>query len=789
MSPIRALSLLLALLALLTFAACENNDDNNTTTSDDDAVADDDQVDDDADDDGDDDADDDTADDDVIDDDTIDDDTIDDDTIDDDTADDDTTDDDTWTPPEVDDTARANGFKMFYKERVSRLLLSWNLFGLAGDAAFGTNIHKHYIAKEGNEYEVIAGETDNNTIGFSVFSTYHAWQNLGGRDTELSLIRMFEGLVFYEAVTGHSGLTSREQLPGWTRVMDGVNGTVTRYRDNVVFTPPVVYSSELEGEILDTFYDGVVVTYREDPGEYYWNFKPANELTDFAITYVFSEPPYFFRNSDCCSSWMVTKKGPWIGAYWGNHNSRDNFPDMSMGFLAAMDAADDMSLPADVREAAQHAVEAGHAVGDRIVADSNVQMTVVEGTDYENIIPGGQIRPDGTTEWQDLGSLAVCLECYLAQALSSAGLDLPVGDTPMPGSIEESAIRELFRLIGITPPPVPDKICHSIDDSMLGMTWTDLMEAEIFGQPWYEVAFMIGELFPDLFPSLLGSTADDFKEMEMGAMALCYYAEITGKDDLLRVSRKTLKNLVDLHRILATLVYSVANSPYRTGDQAMYDELLKNATDEFYWAAFMASMYDIKTEVADFANFEKGLNRAAYQESILALGDTSPWTLKTDEEILAAVENALANEDEWLVQRYRDRFGTTPPVRRAGDAYEAIGPDDQWHPAENPHHQGYSAGELLWEMALCTNAPWAASCDWAALGCERPDLNGSGTVDQTDRDAFDAAYATYSGQACNDGNSWCEGADLDHSGAADQSDVTFIEAAMGCTTAVQLGAD
>ena len=26
---------------------------------------------------------------------------------------------------------------------------------------------------------------------------------------------------------------------------------------------------------------------------------------------------------------------PWAGAYWGNHNSRDNFPDIAFGMLAS----------------------------------------------------------------------------------------------------------------------------------------------------------------------------------------------------------------------------------------------------------------------------------------------------------------------------------------------------------------------------------------------------------------------------------------------------------------------
>ena len=40
--------------------------------------------------------------------------------------------------------------------------------------------------------------------------------------------------------------------------------------------------------------------------------------------------------------------GAWEGAYWGNHNSRDNFTDYALGFLAAMEAAATPGLPADL---------------------------------------------------------------------------------------------------------------------------------------------------------------------------------------------------------------------------------------------------------------------------------------------------------------------------------------------------------------------------------------------------------------------------------------------------------
>ncbi|HPQ68199.1 MAG TPA: hypothetical protein PKW95_03665 [bacterium] len=781
MRTIRSLLLFAAVLALLlgAWACAEDNDNREFDDDDDDDSFDDDIDDDDAT------PDDDTGDDDTGDDDTLDDDTIDDDTGDDDTIDDDTIDDDDDTPPPpTTDEARAAGFKLFYRERVDRLILSWNRFGLAGDAVAATNIGKHNIAKSGNEYEVLGGETDNNDIGASVFATWYAYQAFGGRNLELTLIRQFEGLAFYEAVTGHTGLTSREVLPGWTRTMDGVNDTIYRTRDGInPFTPPVVFSTALEQEILDTFYDDIVMTYRENPLEYYPNFRSTSEMGDYAVTYVFSDPPTYLHISNCCSSWKISQIGTWEGAFWGNHNSRDNFPDMSFGFLAAMEAAQSKDLPADLAQAVQEALEAGHRIGDRITADDNVQMTVPEWEDYNELMPGGQIRPDGQTEWQDLGSLASCPMAYMAKALSTDGLDAPLPVLPLPGSIEMSAIRYLLELIGMPGVPLPVLKCRSIDDAFVGMTWGDLLDLEIFGVPWYEIAFAIAEIWPDLFPDLLGSTGDDFKEMELAVMALCQYAEIYQKDDLYDLAQETMQNLIDIHRILAELAYSAAASPNRQGNPAAYDEMIKGAEEHLYVAAIIARQFGIEAPDEDLNDFTIGHQRAANIENILSLGDTATWALKTDEEIMAAIQAELdskAEKEPWIVARYWERFPEDPPIRRNGDGYEAINLDGEWQSVENPWHAWYGASKLMFEASLCTKSPWTLSCDWAVLGCARPDLDGSGAVDAADRTLFDAAYATYSGETCDEGNSWCEGADLDRSGAADESDTAFIEAADGC---------
>ncbi len=695
-------------------------------------------------------------------------------------------DDDASPPPPVTNDARAEGFKLYYRERMLRILTAWNRFGLADDAVPGTNIGQHLIAKTGNAFEVQAGEQDNNDIGKSVWSTWFARQIYAAigdvpHAVDLSLIRMFEGLAFYEAITGHAGLTSREVLPGWTRVMDGVHGTVARTRSGQPFTPPVTFSAALEQDVLNTFYSGLVFTYREEPLEYYYSLKPIADTGDFAVTYVFSVPGDFMRESDCCSSWMISKEGIWTGAYWGNHNSRDNFPDMSLGYLAAFQAATMNSLPADLATAAARAAAAGHRIGDCIVAYNDVQMTVPETGNYDTLVPGGQVGPDGGTSWQDLGSLDSCQDVYLAKALTTDGLHEPVPQMPMPGGIERSALAYLLKELGFPDPQLPMEYCHSLDDAMLGLTWGEVMNFKLFGQPWYQVAEDIANLDPDLFPKLLGSTADDFKELELGAMANCYYAAISNQADLLDDARNTLANLVDLHRILAKLAYSAAKSPRRTLDQRLFDKLVRDYQSELFYAAVMASLFGIETPPSDFDNFAPAESENENLENILSLNDTTPWPLITDDQIQQQVQNALNGADiPAVVTRYQDRFPDGPPVRTAGDGYEAIGADGNWRPAENPHHAWFNANHLLFELPLCVNAPWTISPDWAVLGCERADLDNTGTVGAADLATFNAAWTQYQGVACDAGNNWCGGADLNRDGVADQNDKDFMAAAQGC---------
>jgi hypothetical protein len=135
-------------------------------------------------------------------------------------------------------------------------------------------------------------------------------------------------------------------------------------------------------------------------------------------------------------------------------------------------------------------------------------------------------------------------------------------------------------------------------------------------------------------------------------------------------------------------------------------------------------------------------------------------------------------------QRYADAYGDTPPVRVAGEGYEARGfpeTDYPWHPVERPHHRIVGGARLLHALPLCNTAPGLLDCTWAVLGCERPDLNADGTVDESDATLFASARDAHAGEDCRPGNQWCQGADLDRTGTVDETDAAFMEAAQGCT--------
>jgi len=483
---------------------------------------------------------------------------------------------------------------------------------------------------------------------------------------------------------------------------------------------------------------------------------------------------------------MISQMGTWEGAYWGNHNSRDNFTDYAMGFLAALEAASTDGLPADLARAAHNATRAARRTGDSIVAHHNILMTVDEWHDYCTLTPAGNMNPDGEVEWQDLGSLASCQMAYAARAISSQGLGWPVPEVPLPGAIETSALRELFSLLGLPPLPVPVMKCESLDDAFIGLGWGDLLAAEIFGVPLWEVAEVIALFFPDLFPGLLGGMMDDFSELELGAVVLCYYAQIVGSEELYAEARNTLSNLIGMQRILADLVYGLATD-YRVieavGETAVQRQI-RSTSEMLYKGAIYARLFGLDSPLADLDDFSPGDRHITYIESRLDMADTPYRPLMSDQEIYDQVEARLAARMErspWIIDRYRERFGDTPPVRRAGEGYECVGPDDEWMPTENSRHEWFQEFRLWFEAPLCVASPETLDCEWAALGCAPADLDGSGEVDAGDLALFDRAWVAYGELAeCGWKNRWCEGADLDQSGLLDEDDQGYMNAAQGC---------
>jgi hypothetical protein len=757
------LSLLLLLIfvatALFALAGCGDDDDDDDNGSPDDDFPDDD--------------------DDVADDDDA--------VIDDDDDDNDDDDNDTVGPPvSPNPNAKADAFRLYYRERMERTALSYNRFGLAGDSVFGTTIGKYYVSKSGNEYEVVAGPNDNNPNGISTWGAWQLFQAIGGRDLELTLIRQFEGLVFSEAVTELGGITVREALPGWTRIMDGVSDTITRTRLGVPVASPMPYAPALEQEILDTFYDGLIFTYRENPNEYYWNFKAINELSDYADTFVFSPLPDTLFISNCCSSWMRTPYGDWEGAYWANHNSRDNFTDYAQGYLAAFEAERTPGLPADLAAAATNAANAARAVGDRIVADGMIQMTADEHHPYDEPRPAGETRPDGTTEWQDLGSMASCQMAYVAQAISSEGLTTPVPKIPLPGAIEASAIKALFDALGISL-PAPKFNCTSLDDAFIGMGWGEILELKILGISWYTWAEFVSFFAPDLLNELLGGTQDDFKELVLGAVNICYYAKIMEEDDLFVEARATLNNLVEMMYRLNGLVYFMYTEPTigqelaRNYGPEHMASTLKGIDENLYTVATYSRMFGIESPLDHFANFNLGDSRAWWIESQLYKGDTTAWALKNDAEMQTEVMAGVARREQWIQDRYHARFGNDIPQRRNGNGYECMLPDGTWQATENPHHDWFGSIHLWHEAGLCNLSPETLDCSWAALGCAHADLNEDGDVNSSDLALFNDAFSEYGmGAECDATNDWCGGADLDMSGALDTDDQGYINTAQGC---------
>ena len=673
-------------------------------------------------------------------------------------------------PPPFNPAAAARGFSLFYKERVHRAVLVYNRFGMFGDSGFATTIGSAAIAKTGADYEVVAGPKDNNLIGTSLFSVYQAYRIFRTRELGLTLIRMFNGLEFFEEVTGHSGLTSREVLPGWTRVMDGIGSTVTRTRGGSSVTHPAPPSPELETEILATFYDGVRITYRENPEEYYFSYLPAADVVDYSITHAHTELPQYLRVSDCCSSFMRTPDNQkWAGAFWGNHNSRDNFPDLALGFIAALEASQDDDADADVRDAAARALEAGRRVGDLIQDNGGNIMTVDEHNPYNTLVVSGDVRPHGLPENENLGALAACPDVFLAKAVATGGLSLPAPALPMPGTVEQA----LSDALGAAAPcPIPDpRLCMGLDDAYCGFGWSNFEEIQILGTPLFEFVEGLEQTNPGTAEALLGSFQNDYDDIVEAMVSLVHYARAADDDALRAEAQTTLGAMSRVMRRFADVIYS-QTKPDRQASQR-------------YEAAVFDALGGLEIDESDLQDFAPEEERIAKIEALLEMVDTQPAPLLTDQEIFDRVEQGLVDlgdhpsgRSDVIRQRYRDAFGMEPPVRRAGMGYEARQVGGPWVPVERPRHTRIGSLELLQALPICNVSPTVLDCSWAALGCARPDLDASGAVDSADQTAFDASFED--GKACDDANGWCDGTDLDRSGTLDGNDQAFMAAAQGC---------
>lgn len=656
-------------------------------------------------------------------------------------------------PPHVDPEAAARAFPLYYRERTDRVLLAFNRFGVFGDLDFAVVNGRVDVARTGSDYELVPGPNDNNLIGTSVLAVWHAWTVFRTRELELTLIRLLNGLVFVEQVSGHPGLTVREALPGWTWTVDGVAGTQTRLRAGAEPGYTGAWPS-LADEVLAAFYQDVRFTYREDPGETFWTHLPAAAMGDYIVTH--SQPgDGFLRVSDCCSSFMHTPDGyDWGGAYWGNHNSRDNFPDLALGYIAARLAAASPDVPADLRAAAERALASGRAVGDLTQANGSVLLTVDEHHDYDTLTPGGQVRPHGLSEDGDLGTLSACPQVFLAQAISTAGLDYPVAPIPMAASLDQ-LIRDAAPGL-IDCPDVPAS-CRTLGEAFCGHTWGEVGQIEVLGQPLFDVARSLEAANPGSAAGLLGAVQNDVDDVVEAMVGVAHAARADGKAELQTEAKAQVADLTQLLRDFADILYT----------QTAPDE----RASQRYEAAVFDALVGNNADLADLGTFDREDARLAAIEGLLTLGDTAPWALFDDAGIQAIADQALLNlgdhpsgRSDAIRARYAAAFGGEPPVRRAGDAYEARSTERDWAPVPVPHHQRTGGLELWQALPICASRPDILDCTWAARGCAPADLDHSGVVDEDDLSAV---------QTCAD-------CDVDGSGVVDADDVAYVTAAVGC---------
>lgn len=671
--------------------------------------------------------------------------------------------------PVANPDAAARAFRLYYRERVERTIIAFNRFMLFGDTTFGINIRKAGISRVGDTFEVVPGPNDNNSIGASARATWYAYKIFRSRPMALTLIRMFDGLNFIATMTGHDGVTGRNAYPNWTLTLDGDTGAVSRTRGGIDITPPNATDAALEAEIMATLFDGAHITYRGEPEDILLNYMPGQEMGPYAVTYGFSMLPQYLRISDCCTSMMqVPETYPWAGAFWSNHNSRDNFPDLAFGYVAAREAMDDPEADADVRAAATRAWQAGQLVGDSVQENGSRIMSVSEFQAYDQLIPSGQIRPDGSAEAEDLGSMSDCQMNYLARALSTQGLTLPMPELPKPGAIDNLLAPYIDPGTGCKPEG-STYTCVNMAESICGKTWGSLNELLVGGTGLLDMAQQMEDDSPGSAKLLLGGFYGNYDQPVNSMLALCEYARVTNNAALLAEANAAMQQMTDLSRIFADMIFGNV-SPAEQAHKRYLTALLDAQ------AGLTASAADL----GDFAGAEQQMSRL---EAVMDLADTPAATLLTDEEIALRIDNELSGKSSEVVTRYRDAWGTTYPIRRSGEGYEArvFAPEGatDWQAVGTPHHLVFGGIELLEALPLCVASPGILDCTWARLGCARPDLNKDGTVDTTDTELLQQASALTSTD-CNAENEWCGGADLDHTGKVDETDTAFMEAAQGC---------
>lgn len=658
--------------------------------------------------------------------------------------------------PPVNPEAATRGFKLYYKERLSRALTAYNRYQMIGDASFALGTGNPMVKKVGDTIEVVPLFGDNNKFGTAAFNTYYAYKALRTRELELTLLRMLEGLVFFEEVSGHPGLTSRDARPGWTRVMDGVAGTVTRTRGGKAFTAPAMAALDIDADVLEAFYQGTRITYREEPTDFSFRYEPAADAEEYSVTRSHAVIPGYIPLSDCCATAVQVPAGhTWEGAFWSNHNSRDNWPDIGLGYAAAWLALADSGASDAVHEAARRAVASGKNVGDLIFESGGNLMTVSEHDSYDKLLVSGAIRPHGLSENEDLGSLANCPDAYLSKALSSDGLSLPVPEIPVPGAatVESMLMEGMINCV-----PDPNRTCTSLGDGFCGFLWREPEKLTALGMPFLDVVRTLEKASPGMAETLLGRFQGDFEHIVESMLALIHWAIATGDEELAGETRKALKDMTNLMREFADVIWPDATNESRRSQEAEAARL-----------DAIAGVEVIEEHRGDFANEE---NRIAKMEELLNLADTEPATLLTDAEILEQVEAKLADlqadkhpsgRAQVIYNRYRDAYDMEPPVRRKGDGYEARISGGDWMPAEVPQHTHAGGRELLALAPICDTAPEIIDCRWAKLGCVRADLNGDKVVDDKDASRFEAKKS-----------------DLDGNGKVDALDEAFLAAADGC---------